>query len=321
MRMAFVGKGGSGKTTLCSMMVRYAQQKGLPLLAIDADINQHLGEAVFGADYQSQKPDLGTELAQLKTLLLGKSTVLNSTSEMVKTMLPTQGSHLVTLSESDAVLSTFAEKFDKPNQHFMHVGGFDETDIGTKCFHAKTGAVELVLNHLVDDQNDVVAVDMTAGADAFASGLFTRFDVTFIVVEPTLKSLSVYKQYKEYAKDYPLTIKVIGNKIADADDLEFLQAHCGDDLIGTVTHSKWVKRAEKGLPQVMADLEPQNAETLERALSFLQNQKRDWTQYWDMGAEFHTKNAVSWANEAAGRDVASLIDMDFLLSLNAAKAA
>ena len=320
MRMAFVGKGGSGKTTLCSMMVRYAQQKGLPLLAIDADINQHLGEAVFGADYQSQKPDLGTALNQLKTQLMGQSKALNSISEMVKTMLPTQGSHLVTLCESDTVLNTFAEKLGT-NQHFMHVGGFDEGDIGTKCFHAKTGAVELVLNHLLDDQHDVVAVDMTAGADAFASGLFTRFDVTFIVVEPTLKSLSVYKQYKAYAKDYPLTLAVIGNKVEDEADLEFLQAHCGKDLIGTVTHSKWVKRAEKGLPQVMADLEPENAATLERALGFLQNQQRDWAQYWALGAEFHTKNALSWANEAAGRDVASLIDMRFLESLSAPKAA
>ena len=28
-------------------------------------------------------------------------------------------------------------------------------------------------------------VDMTAGADSFASGLFTRFDLTFLVCEPT----------------------------------------------------------------------------------------------------------------------------------------
>jgi polynucleotide 5'-kinase involved in rRNA processing len=47
-RIAFVGKGGSGKTTLSSMFVRHLAAQGLPV-AIDANINQHLGEAL-GAD-------------------------------------------------------------------------------------------------------------------------------------------------------------------------------------------------------------------------------------------------------------------------------
>jgi hypothetical protein len=48
-RVAFAGKGGSGKTTLSSMFVRHLAAKGLPVVAIDAYIKQHLGEAL-GAD-------------------------------------------------------------------------------------------------------------------------------------------------------------------------------------------------------------------------------------------------------------------------------
>jgi len=320
MRMAFVGKGGSGKTTLCSMVVRYAQGKGAPLLAIDADINQHLGAAVFGTQYHPQKPDLGAELTQLKTHLLGASVAFKNPAEMVKTMLPTKGSHLITLCKDDVILNTFAESLGK-NQYFMHVGGFDEGDIGTKCFHAKTGGVELVLNHLIDAPTDIVAVDMTAGADAFASGLFTRFDVTFIVVEPTLKSLSVYTQYKEYAKNYPITLAVLGNKVETPEDAEFLKTHCGADLIGSIGHSKWVKQMEKGFLQPLTALEPENTQTLRQIFAFLQNQKRDWAQYWALGVEFHVKNAISWANEAAGYDVATLIDKTYLQHLSAPKAA
>ncbi|TDD74119.1 ATP-binding protein, partial [Actinomadura rubrisoli] len=43
MKVAFVGKGGSGKTTLSSLFVRYLAGRGLPVVAVDADINQHLG--------------------------------------------------------------------------------------------------------------------------------------------------------------------------------------------------------------------------------------------------------------------------------------
>ena len=46
MRVAFVGKGGSGKTTLSSLFARYVAAEGGTVIAIDADINQHLGQAL-----------------------------------------------------------------------------------------------------------------------------------------------------------------------------------------------------------------------------------------------------------------------------------
>src|ERR1700722_2105486 len=42
MKIAFPGKGGSGKTPLSSLFVRHLTAQGLPVVAIDADINQHL---------------------------------------------------------------------------------------------------------------------------------------------------------------------------------------------------------------------------------------------------------------------------------------
>ncbi len=43
--------------------------------------------------------------------------------------------------------------------------------------------------------------------------MFTRFDITFLVAEPTRKGVSVYRQYKEYARDFGVTLKVVGNKV------------------------------------------------------------------------------------------------------------
>jgi hypothetical protein len=70
------------------------------------------------------------------------------------------------------------------------------------CHHAKTGAVELYLNHLVDGPGEYVVVDCTAGADSFASGLFTRSDLTVPVAEPTRKGISVYRQWQDYSAGY-----------------------------------------------------------------------------------------------------------------------
>jgi cellulose biosynthesis protein BcsQ len=44
--IAVAGKGGTGKTTLTALGIRYLKRKGLaPILAIDADANANLGES------------------------------------------------------------------------------------------------------------------------------------------------------------------------------------------------------------------------------------------------------------------------------------
>ena len=46
----------------------------------------------------------------------------------------------------------------------------------------------MILNHLFDGDDEYLVADMTAGADAIPSGLFTRFDRTVVVCEPTVRS-------------------------------------------------------------------------------------------------------------------------------------
>jgi CO dehydrogenase maturation factor len=62
-RIAFVGKGGSGKTTTAAAFSRYLAAQGQPVVAVDADINQHLAVAL-GHDGPPPRP-LGSDLAWL----------------------------------------------------------------------------------------------------------------------------------------------------------------------------------------------------------------------------------------------------------------
>ena len=71
MRIAFVGKGGSGKTTSAAVFSRYLAELGKPVLAIDADINQHLGHAL-GHDGRPPRA-LGSDLPWLKDHLRASS--------------------------------------------------------------------------------------------------------------------------------------------------------------------------------------------------------------------------------------------------------
>ncbi|WP_432042262.1 ATP-binding protein [Streptomyces cadmiisoli] len=321
MKIAFVGKGGSGKTTLSSLFIRHLAASGAPVVAIDADINQHLG-AALGLDEAEAAglPAMGDRLALIKDYLRGTNPRIGAADSMIKTTPPGEGSRLLRVCEKNPVYDACARpvELDGGDARLMVTGPFTEADLGVACYHSKTGAVELCLNHLVDGPAEYVVVDMTAGSDSFASGLFTRFDITFLVAEPTRKGVSVYRQYKEYAQDFGVELKVVGNKVRGddgGDDLDFLRAEVGDDLLVTVGHSDWVRAMEKGRPPRFERLEDANHRALRalRTAADATYELRDWERYTRQMVHFHLKNARSWGNERHGVDLAAQVDPGFVL--------
>jgi CO dehydrogenase maturation factor len=110
-----------------------------------------------------------------------------------------------------------------------------------------------------------VVVDMTAGTDAFAAGLFTRFDLTVLVSEPTRRGVGVYRQYAGHAAGHGMALRVLGNKVTGPDDVGYLRDRVGDALVGWLGHSAWVRAAERGEVAPLAELEPANRAVLDRA--------------------------------------------------------
>ncbi|MFI1681937.1 ATP-binding protein [Streptomyces sp. NPDC020607] len=318
MKIAFVGKGGSGKTTLSSLFIRHLASTGAPVIAVDADINQHLGPAL-GLDEAeaAELPALGARLPLIKDYLRGSNPRIASADTMIKTTPPGEGSRLLRVREDNPVFDACARtvELDDATVRLMVTGPFTEADLGVACYHSKTGAVELCLNHLVDGRDEYAVVDMTAGSDSFASGMFTRFDMTFLVAEPTRKGVSVYRQYKEYARDFGVSLAVVGNKVQGQDDIDFLREQVGDDLLVTVGHSDWVRAMEKGRPPRFELLEEENRRSL-RALQDAVDasyERRDWERYTSQMVHFHLKNAQSWGNERTGADLAAQVDPAFVL--------
>jgi CO dehydrogenase maturation factor len=154
-----------------------------------------------------------------------------------------------------------------------------------------------------------VVVDMTAGADTFASGLFTRFDLMFLVAEPTRKGIGVYRQYTDYARDYDVAIAVVGNKVQGEEDVDYLREHVGDDLLTWLVQSPAVRALEQGREGV--ELESANQQALGRMRQILDRRTKDWAKFQRQAVEFHVKNAGSWANRATGEDLEAQVDPDF----------
>ncbi|MDX2733085.1 MULTISPECIES: ATP-binding protein [unclassified Streptomyces] len=325
MKIAFVGKGGSGKTTLSSLFIRHLAANEAHVVAVDADINQHLGAALGLDDEEAATlPAMGAQLPLIKEYLRGSNSRIASVETMIKTTPPGEGSRLLRVREDNPVYDACARTItlDDGDIRLMTTGPFTESDLGVACYHSKVGAVELCLNHLVDGPDEYVVVDMTAGSDSFASGMFTRFDMTFLVAEPTRKGVSVYRQYKEYARDFGVALKVVGNKVQGQDDLDFLRAEVGDDLLVSVGHSDWVRAMEKGRPARFELLEADNRMALQALQDAAEDSygQRDWERYTRQMVHFHLKNAESWGNEKTGADLAAQVDPSFVLDERSARA-
>jgi CO dehydrogenase maturation factor len=313
-KIAFVGKGGSGKTTLSSLVVRHLAATA-PVVAIDADINQHLAVALgLPESAAAALPALGAALPLLKKHLRGSNPRIASAELMVKTTPPGAGSRLLRLDDGSPVWDLATRV---AGARLVVTGPFEEADLGVACYHSKVGAVELLLNHLLDGRQEYVVVDMTAGADSFASGLFTRFDRTFLVTEPTRRGVSVYRQYREYAHDYDVALSVVGNKVADEDDVRFLRDEVGTDLLCWLGHSTAVRALERGRPLELGDLEPADRQALDRIRNAVDATVQDWTRFTRQAVEFHLRNAKAWANDATGADLSGQVDPDFTLPVPA----
>lgn len=280
MRVAFTGKGGSGKTTIASLFARMAATDGHEVLALDADINQHLAS---GIGYQGKLRSMGTDAEIIKDYLRGNNPLLQGVA-MHKTTPPGQGSRLLRLAPDDWFVHEFAARHD--GMWLAGAGDIPEGNVGIRCYHGLNGAVELVLGHLIDRQDDIVITDMTAGADAFSSSLFTKVDALVLVVEPTLKSLGVHAQFARLVADYGIPLIVVGNKIADASDKSFIREHIPDVRLW-VGMSAHVRQRERGYDGGM--IEPETAAILRKLRAQLLKTPVDWQKREALSHRMHRR--------------------------------
>lgn len=300
MRVSFLGKGGSGKTTVASAFIEYLNRKNQNVVAIDADMNVHLGEELN----ISVKP-IGDEFSEISKYLEN-----DSKNPIIGTTVPSLSSKFISSNLDDEFFKKFATR--KDNTVLLTVGSYNDKLIGSSCYHSKLGGAELIYNRLLDDDNLFVVSDSTAGVDSVGTSMFFVSDINVFVVEPTQKSIGVYKDFERLSKRFNLKTYVIGNKINDEDDLIFLKNEIQEEnFLGYIGISKDMKKYEQGKEKNIEGFLDENTEVFEKLISLLKNTPRDWEKYYRIALEVYITNCFDWYNSYYNDNLLQYIDHDF----------
>ena len=306
MRIAFLGKGGSGKTTITTSFIKYLQKEGKKVLAVDADVNVHLKEAL-----EMEVPFIGDKFDAIASYL--EESKINKKIPVIGTTTPSNESKFIKPSLDDEFIRMFGTV--KDNVGLIACGTYTKEGLGVSCYHSKLGSLILAYNRILDDNDFYVVSDMTAGTDSAGTSMYAISDINIFVVEPTKKSIQVLNDYKNIIDESKKNVYVIANKIESNEDIEFINNHINKDIIlGYVQKSNNLRSFEQGNKQGLENFVEEMKDINKNILSKLDSYNKDWDNYYNTHKNIFIKDAKEWYSEYYKQDLTKYIDEDFKYS-------
>lgn len=213
--IALAGKGGTGKTTMAGLLVKYLLKQGKsPVLAVDADSNSNFNEV------------LGVAVAD---------TLGNAREEMKKGNVPSGMTKDVFISMKLEESVAESDGFD------LIVMGRPE---GAGCYCAANSLLTAFLEKLVNNYPYIV-MDNEAGMEHISRLTTKNVDVLLLVSDPSRRSLQAALRIDELARELNIGVGRSGlliNQAKEPPSEEVLRmiADAGVELVGTVPEDRTV---------------------------------------------------------------------------------
>jgi CO dehydrogenase maturation factor len=219
MKLAVSGKGGVGKTTFSSLLIRTLNANGKHVLAIDADPDANLAAALGIPDADRIVP-----IAEMKDLIF----------ERTEAKQGSIGGFFKLNPKVDDLPDALSSRLD--NIKLMRLGGVKKG--GSGCICPESTLLRALVMHIVLARDEVVVMDMEAGIEHLGRGTAKAVDKLIVVVEPGRRSIDTAGHIRQLASEIHLdSIAVVGNKIRGKKDEEFLKEHLSDfDFLGFIPY-------------------------------------------------------------------------------------
>ncbi len=217
-RIVSMGRGGSGKTTFVALMAKYFIEKGcIPILLVDVDPDQNLGEMI-GVDLREE----------------GKKTI----SELLMETFLERGGTTVGVPPSQRIESSIWEKglYEGENLDLIAIG----TKFIEGCYCLPDAALKKALEGLTKTYQYVL-VDSPGGLEHLNRRVTSQVDDIFDIIDPSQKSFKHVERAYRVAREVHIEFKnfyvVAGNRVPS--NLEGkVQERIKLKYLGKIAHDK-----------------------------------------------------------------------------------
>ena len=228
MKIATVGKGGSGKTTLAGTLARILASDGKPLLAIDGDPNPNLALTLGMTPEQADR--------------------IVSIPPGVMEVRETDGQRRLHMALTpDELISRYAAH--APGGVALIVMGKPaDGSAGSGCMCASHRAVRGLIAEM-SGYGEYTITDMEAGLEHLKRGTARNVDVMLVIAEPYFRSLEAASRTFALARELEIPhLFTVANKVKSPEDQAAIDEFCAKhqmSVIGTVPEEAQFAEAER----------------------------------------------------------------------------
>lgn len=227
-KIAFVGKGGVGKTTISGTIARFLSRDGYKVIALDADPAMNLHSAI-GISKEN----------------VAKIIPISEEKDLIEERAGRSGGVFIVNPKVDDIPAKY--QVEGPDDvRLLVLGTVKQAKSGCMC--PENAFLRALLSHLILDIKDAVVIDMEAGIEHLGRGTLRYVDAMVIIIEPGRRSTELAERIKTLANE--LLVKqlyIIGNKIATPTEKEFIQKIATDieiELIGLIPYDNELRAAD-----------------------------------------------------------------------------
>jgi len=220
LKIAVSGKGGVGKTTLAAALAKHLVANGYRVIAVDADPDANLAQALGIPEAESAKI---TPIAQLKELVAERTGAEPGSSGGFFSLNPK--------------VDDIPEKYylEKEGIRLLVLGTVENAGVG--CICPESALLRRLIQHLVLERDEAVILDMEAGLEHFGRATAQGVSDLIVVVEPGQRSIQTAKTIFNLAAQLGLQNRfVVLNKVASPQQAEKVKLQLGEvPVLGVIS--------------------------------------------------------------------------------------